>query len=758
MVNALASGSSAGLLRLALAALSIAPLASAQDDGSDADEGIVTLSPFEVGSTSDVGYNATDAISGTRVNMNLDRVPQTISVVTEDLIEDLNVLDTDAAATFDSSVAAQGRIRSNWFVVRGFAGGNARKNGIEIAPEGFHDRINVSRIEVVKGPAAVLFGIGSPGGTVNVISKTPLSARHAEFRTMVGTEDTLRFEFDGGGPLNEKGTLLGRVTAAYGVNKSTIDFVSKEVLSVNPSFTWRPNEATTLTYIFEYSYAPDQNIAKERLPLRREVLPAPREGEPDRMVPQAVEFVTTDRFLQHGFNIAGPNNFRDDTTMYHNLSYVQEMGEDFTLRINAIQTSWEVERFTQFTGFCDEPTNEDCIDSIGVASWAQFTDAHFETLQADLVYDLETEGIEAKFILGGRYDWRATDDMVYRSGPGKNLQGETLAPRPPMNLLAPNPEVDWDLGDFPDEWRFTRDRQDDSEDRALWVVGSLFALDRKLNVLGGWRQDTPVNSRQMRVDLREFNGEGPLDNRTSGGPKLENYQLGFTYEVKPGMVPYFSYSQSARRNSRFPDSPQEGEGYEAGLRFRVMDGKVSGSVNLFDMTLKNIQRNNPLAIFDGEAEFSLSGKEGNEGVELQLFAEPVEGLRLAFNFIDQEPIVIDNEQAPVTEGHTIVQAFKNEANFFAKYSLGEGRLSGAYVKGGFRYRSDVRPWGGDEALFRVVNPSYTTFDLGFGYQVERGEKRITYDIHIHNLTDKIFREHQSWGERRRATGSVTINW
>ena len=145
-------------------------------------EEAVVLTAFEVASTRETGYRATNSVSGTRVNVKLMDVPQTISVLTSDFIQDIGATDLDEALIYTSGVGTAG-FSAGQYTIRGFQTGSPRRNGINFSTTNAIDTSVVDRVEVVKGPSSALYGTGGPGGVVNVVTKQPQAKRATAIET-----------------------------------------------------------------------------------------------------------------------------------------------------------------------------------------------------------------------------------------------------------------------------------------------------------------------------------------------------------------------------------------------------------------------------------------------------------------------------------------------------------------------------------------------------------------------------------------------
>ena len=178
---------------IVLGALSLAHGQTGTDDESS-DNQVFELSPFEVSTSGDQGYYASNTISGSRISVPIQDIPLSIEVITSEMIEDTGatnlrdslkysaglLLETqnDAFGKFDNYGGVNnpqgqtGDRSESSFKIRGFVLENTLRNGFR--RQNATDSINIDRIEVVRGPSALLYGVGNFGGIVNYLTKTPM--------------------------------------------------------------------------------------------------------------------------------------------------------------------------------------------------------------------------------------------------------------------------------------------------------------------------------------------------------------------------------------------------------------------------------------------------------------------------------------------------------------------------------------------------------------------------------------------------------
>lgn len=260
----------------------------AQDD----DDEIVTLSPFVVDASGDVGYRATNTTSGTSLNTPIKDIPMSIEVINQEFLEDTGATNFDEAlayssgvfldeytqsagessdganapganenASADRSASSRGGLGGrfdNGTIIRGFNvpfqnrdgfryGGIIAQHGVVLG--GILDTSNIQRMEVVRGPNSLLYGIGVLSGIVNVIPKRPLSAQTQSATIGFGSEGYLRGTFDVTGPIASDlfgGQLNYRVATAWEERDDWTDFRGKKLEYYVGQLEWSSEKVNIL--------------------------------------------------------------------------------------------------------------------------------------------------------------------------------------------------------------------------------------------------------------------------------------------------------------------------------------------------------------------------------------------------------------------------------------------------------------------------------------------------------------------------------
>jgi iron complex outermembrane recepter protein len=266
------------LLRFSLACLLAATSAEgqveqAQRDLSDdsATSQIFTLSPFEVSTEGDSLYLATNATSGTRLNMAIKDLPMPLSVITSEFITDTGAVDFKEALAYSAGVSLEsfesggGNSRgandaysgenspsasaggtstefTNSVFIRSFRTDTQQRAGFRVGGSvpnyglvfgGLTDSVNTERLEVVKGPAALLYGVNVLGGVVNIIPKKPLGERFDKASLTVGSQGFRRATLEHDAPLIRELPIVGgkldyRIAGSWDARGDWTDFYNRE--------------------------------------------------------------------------------------------------------------------------------------------------------------------------------------------------------------------------------------------------------------------------------------------------------------------------------------------------------------------------------------------------------------------------------------------------------------------------------------------------------------------------------------------------
>jgi len=691
-----------------------------------------TLDPFTVqGETN--GYTATNSISGTRVNMAIKDIPVPITVITEQLIEDFSYERVEDAVVMDATVTRRSRNEANFnenFTIRGFRSSLNLRNRIPY--KGFTDSSMIDRIEIVKGPAAVLYGLSDPGGLVNIITKKPLNVKHTSVNFRVGSESNQRVEWDTGGPLDKEGKVLFRFTGSYdqGDHQRAGGWHNQRFFT--PAFTFLPTDKTKID--IEYSRQERHHAyIRPRNPFVGNGF-APN----DRWQPVSQDYSPiTDR------------DYSSNEGDAWSIDLTQTFSDNMFLRATVSDTTKFTDIFN-LVGCCTNP--EDVFTGISNVEIRENDNAN---IYLDFNVNFDIGETSHTFLIGAQKDDSDGLTQVYRMNGGSGALRAAMmdaVPSAPGGYPVTPYNVLTDEGRNPDgtvQMNVTREQAQDlaiqfrangvggatanqgtpgfTKNESFFIMDQIKAMDGKLNVLAGVRRDS----------IEQNN----LDKITN-----TSVQAGFTYEVADGLNLYSLYSESFVPNGQRVDSrvdpplvlvfdPSEGEGIDVGFKFDLIEGKLSGSVAYFDIDRTNILQSNPLPEPPADEPIAfLSGLENSTGYEAQIFYTPTPDSQFILSYAHNDAKIVES-LIPGAEGLRLDQSAKNAVSVTGRHSFGD---TGFFVGGNWLYRQ------GRIQQFSIVRrewayqKGYSTANVFAGYNTEIAGRNHTFRLNVQNALDGLY--------------------
>ena len=232
----------------------------------------------------DIDYSATRTTTATKTDTPLRDVPQSITVITDELIRDQSMQSMADVVRYVPGVSmGQGEGHRDAPTIRGNAStADFFVDGVRDDVQYLRDLYNAERIEVLKGPNAMIFGRGGGGGVINRVTKRADWSQERSATLEVGSHAHQRYSFDVGQPLDA--ALAGRIVGVYQRSESFRDFVNIERWGVNPSLGWRNGEGLTLLLSYEH-FEDDRTTDRGAPPFNGRPAPVRRSaffGDPER--------------------------------------------------------------------------------------------------------------------------------------------------------------------------------------------------------------------------------------------------------------------------------------------------------------------------------------------------------------------------------------------------------------------------------------------------------------------------------------------
>jgi len=221
-----------------------APTADEAKAKEEKAEKVVRLDVFTVEGTKGQGYGASNLASATRLNTPAENVPQSISVINANLMQDIGAYEFDQAIRYTVGVTPR-QNAPDASIVRGFIVGNRYRNGF-FMPRIATDIANLDRIEIIKGPSASIAGNSESGGFVNFITKRPLFQPANSIAATVGSYGYYRATVDSTGPVPGQDNMAFRLIASATESDTYRDNDHNGKTVVYPSFLWNITEKSQL--------------------------------------------------------------------------------------------------------------------------------------------------------------------------------------------------------------------------------------------------------------------------------------------------------------------------------------------------------------------------------------------------------------------------------------------------------------------------------------------------------------------------------
>ena len=646
------------------------------------------LSPFEVTTSASRGYQASNAVSSTKFDLPIKDVPQTVTVLTAEFLNDLAASSLGEALPYVPGVAMQGGGRvQDGFTIRGFPVGLSYLDGFRDAQSwASGETAHISQLEVLKGPASNLYGNGIGfGGVVNRVSKRPPVNPLQTLDVTFGSYSFYRAAYDVGGPITADKSLLYRVNAVYTDSGSFRDKLDLRRFYIVPVVTKRFNENTSITFFGEFL----RTYTKEDIGI-------PTVKDPTR---SQYQLVVPD--------IPRSRSFAEDW-------------QDTTLEKEALRVyfnhnfnrNWSLRTATNVMLY-NNPIDQ--VEAVGVAADQRTFNRQAFRLnrweddflaEADLLGHVQTGPFEHRLLMG--YEWNRE----------KGRSNVLRKPLTGIDIYAPvygTPIPDFTGGE---------------QSNLLYTNGiyAYYAHDQismfggKLQVFGGIRHDRATFHRVIELDA----GRG-LD---AADPAVPNNAPRYGFLIKPvdNISLYAQYSESFRpiggatTPTFAPVLPEHGSMKEVGVKTTFFGGRLGFDVAVYEIKDDDvaIRLDPPL-----QAYFKNAGQQTGNGVEIN-FSYNDEHWNIIGGFLNQDV----RTTTPGVVNLGVDGDANNSGDVFVRYNFTTGPLAHLSVGGGALY-------SGERLLNNSTGklPGYTRYDFLASYAYSR---KLSVTLNVRNVFDKTY--------------------
>ena len=600
----------------------------------------------------DSDYYLPNASTATRTDTPILDIPASIQVIPQQVLEDQQITNiVDALSNVSGVSADSDRGVFTDISIRGFSQTPILLDGFRLfgstTPE---ETAYLERIEVLRGPASILFGEVQPGGVVNFVTKKPTAEPSYNIELQAGSFGLIRPRVDLSGPLSDDGRLLYRLNAVYNREDGFRDFdTDYERFFVAPVVTWQIGDRTDLRVSLDY--------LDEELPFDSGLV-AFTNGDgvadiPFDRITNEPDDINRREFLNVGYSLE--HRFSDNWTLRNAFRYTeQDRSADVALPFDFDQTTNIVTRFFA----------------------AQDEDVASYSLQANVVGEFATGSIDHTLLAG--------TDLNLSFNEGATFLDFTPLP---LNIFDP----EYGTVPRPDRDDLTFIFGEDSETRRLGIyLQDQIAFGDSLILLAGLRYDTVSTEDSL--------------NNTDGDSNAVSPRVGIVYQPIEPLSLYASYSRSFTPSFSLNAEgellePERGEGYEVGVKTELLEGALFASLAYFNITRQNVATSDPAVLGASVA----TGEQSSQGIELDLRGKILPGWNwlASYSYIDAE--VTEDNDIPV--GNDLPGVPKNSASLWTTYEIQSGDLQGLGFGLGFNF---VGERAGDRANTFEVDSYFIT--------------------------------------------------
>lgn len=659
-------------------------------------------------------YAVTSVNAATKTDTPLMETPVNIQVISKAVLNDQQTIQmTDALKNVAGATVSHGSGGlSDDIFLRGFRSSTYFRNGFRIdsqfASIGTRQMANVERLEVIKGPAAIMYGRMEPGGMVNVVTKQPLATPYYALQQQFGSYDLYRTTLDATGPLTKGDTLLYRFNGSFESSGSFRELVDNERTFIAPMLTWNISPQTQVSLEMEYRH---DNLGYDNSAwpfINGQFMEKPRSRNLMEHTPSGVEEKLIGLNWSHQFN------------------------DDWSIKQRFVADLMDTAQ--RWTSASTDTLNADNTLSRSLYYVPGQTDTYFTTV--DLTGHFDTGIFKHTLLVGGDY---------YRTD---NISSAYVAELAPINIDNPvhNSQP---ITPLATAWPASNNSAD--------FVG-IYAQDQiklpyGLHVMGGFRY-------QYVKQWDNLAGtEQPADDAVTP-------RVGVLWQAQNWLSLYGNYIENFGASNQWattatgkPLPPESAQQWEVGTKFEFFDGKLSATLAYYDITKQNVVTRDPN---DPTGNLSIAAGEVNsKGPEVDVRGELLPGWNLIATYSNFDTRVTKDNSG--LEGNRLYAVPRNVGSLWSTYDFQQSELRGLKVGGGVTLRDGAT----DGSSNGYQTAGYATVDLLTAYTWQVGKSKITTQLNVNNLLDKTYFPDAYWsdasstrtiGTPRSLLGSVKVEF
>ncbi|HAT3656587.1 TPA: ferrioxamine B receptor FoxA [Citrobacter freundii] len=640
--------------------------------------------------------------------------PQSVSIVTREQFEEQGATSVRQAVSYTPGVYSNQIGASNRFdyiVLRGFSDGsldNVYLDGLKMMGDtNSHSSLVVDPwfledIEVVRGPASVLYGRSSPGGIVALTSRKPSFDAGGEVKMFAGNNNQRGAAFDVTGALDDHDRVAARLSGMTRYADSQFGPLKEERYALMPSLTWRITDQTRLD-LMAYLHRDPEGGSHSGLPYDGTVVPHYGQKISNTFYEGEDDYDKYDR--------------RENMVGY-NIEHMFDSGWSVRQKLRYLHTDVELNQVYAAGWLNETELNR------GYSGSDEKMSAITRDNQLDGSFD--TWQVNHRLLVGIDYQDRSNNTTGYYGA------------FPPIDAFNP---VYGAKPDYIDMYA----REKHKLRQTGYYLQDQMSWDRWRITLGGRYDQVSVSNIDKIKDTRSDLDKNNFSTRAA-----------LLYLFDNGFAPYVSYSTAftptsfADENGNLLD-PMKGKQWEAGLKY-----EPEGLNSQFSASVFRINQTNIATKEEPTDPYRSIGEIESEGVELEAISQLTDSFRLqaAYTYTD----IRYKKSSPEEQGKRAVYAPRNQASAWLSYDVKSGPLDGLTLGSGVRYVNGIT----SDRLNTHTLPSYTLVDMVIGYDLTNiGIKGLSAQLNVNNLTDKRYvaacnsLSYCYFGAERSIVGSVS---
>lgn len=691
-------------------------LAHADDSPPSTPPAGAQLPKMTVKESVEESYAASKATTATKTDTSVMEIPVNIQVVTQEVIQDQRATNLDTVLNNVSGVLSYEQTgNEESVIIRGFETNQTIfYDGFRIYDHfgnGLQNLTDIDRVEVVKGPAATLYGEAEPGGIVNLVSKRPLATPYYSFEQTVGSWNHYISQFDATGPLNDSKAVLYRVDGSFDRSDSWRDGIYNKYFFIAPTFTWHITDHTEAMFKVAYTHNPMVSDNGQIVPLLNDRIVS---------VPRTVNF----------YDPAATGDTNDTTSIQ--LDLVHQFTEGWSIKSRSLAYSAKGSG-TFVNGSFVLPGTPGNIGSgynvqlgfpqydSGAAATQTSNEKNLAT-ELDLLGHLDMAGLRHTLLIGTDYAIHSEPIFVISGVETDTFvvpvshTVSTPVYLDPQNLYSANTRsADWGL--------YAQDQL-----KVPFGIDLLVGLRYQ-----NWKQTAWAQSYGATNVANGFAGYFPSDPYASSAVTP---RVGVVWEAQPWLSVYAQYSDNFFPNTGLDYRHQTlkatgARNEEVGAKLDLNDGALTSTVAYFDLTKTNVTTAD-LVHFDqatGAYDYQATiGAVNSRGLEWDLQGRITSNWNAIFTYAYTDAKITVDTNTPSTVGNRLQNVPYHSGSAWNTYDFLQGSLSGLTVGGGVV----VRGSSVDQSN-AVTTPGYAVINAMMRYRTMWASSKVTAQLNVNNL-------------------------